>query len=441
MSEILSLSVQELLNLTNSSVFDAISPALKKQLQEKLGFLSKAQIGYLPLNRPARYLSTGELKWIKLNSILSGNLSGMCIILDEPAAGLPASAQTLLVDILRSSCKNGNTILVSTHHKELLLAADRIIELGPGPGKAGGKIIADITPNQLNNYKNLVANDVVKNVSPTHEKIFDETSKNQIQEIQTANIYENAIHIITGASGSGKTQLLNKIAAEAKKLEHHTLIMANTKLPSGNSHSTIATRTGLLNDLKTVFAGVPDAASFKAADFSFNNKTGQCATCKGTGTIKTTLDFLPDVIETCSECSGSRYNEAILSVQYNGKNIGQWLQVTIEELINEPFWTEKSNKMLRFLMDSGLSYLTLGRNISTLSFGERRRLALAEQLATLKTRKAIICIDNATLGLDPRSFTAQVALFESLAKKGHTIIITDAENRAGAFSNVVRNSL
>ncbi|MFO7864728.1 MAG: ATP-binding cassette domain-containing protein, partial [Salinivirgaceae bacterium] len=316
MGEILSLSIQELLKLTNSNVFDAISPALKKQLQEKLGFLSKAQVGYLPLNRPARYLSTGELKWIKLNSILSGNLSGMCIILDEPAAGLPPNAQTLLVDILKSSCENGNTILVSTHHKELLLAADRIIELGTGAGAAGGKIVADITPGQLSNYKNLVANDVVKDVSPTYEKVFDKTSKNQIQEIQTADIYESAIHIITGATGSGKTQLLNKIAAEAKKLEHHTLIMANTKLPSGNSQSTIATRTGLLNDLKTVFAGVPDA-DFKAADFSFNNKTGQCAHCKGVGIIKTTLDFLPDVIEICPECNGLRYNDAILSVQYN----------------------------------------------------------------------------------------------------------------------------
>jgi excinuclease ABC subunit A len=440
MGEILSLSIQELLKLTNSNVFDAISPALKKQLQEKLGFLSKAQVGYLPLNRSARYLSTGELKWIKLNSILSGNLSGMCIILDEPAAGLPSNAQTLLVDILKSSCENGNTILVSTHHKELLLAADRIIELGMGAGAAGGKIVADITPGQLSKYKNLVANDVVESILPTHEKPYEETSKNQLQGIQTADIYENAINVITGATGSGKTQMLNKIAAEAKKLEHHTLIMANTKLPSGNSQSTIATRTGLLNDLKTVFAGVPDA-DFKAADFSFNNKTGQCAHCKGAGTIKTTLDFLPDVIEICPECNGLRYNDAILSVQYNVKNIGQWLQVTIEELIAEPFWSAKSKKMLGLLMDSGLNYLTPGRNTSTLSFGERRRLVLAEQLAALKTQKAIICIDNATLGLDPKSFAAQVGLFQSLTKNGHTIIITDAENRAGKISNVVHIAL
>lgn len=422
MGEILGMKVDELFGKIKNTT-TPFSQALQKQLVSKLSFLINAGLGHLVLGKPAVWLSTGELKWIKLASLLASNLSGMCIILDEPSAGMDDMARSHLIQMLKEAQKRGNTILISDHHKTLIEAADRIIEIGPGAGKNGGQILADIKPDELtNSYAAIAKKIIAENYTEIRKKLPPAA---QSINIENYTIHLNRINLIYGKTGAGKTTLLKKIYAE--KSENLPVIFVNSKSLFGNKNSTIATRTPILNDLKKHFANLSEAGNdnLKPTDFGFNNKKFQCPACKGAGYIKTTLDFLPDVKEICPECQGTRYKDEIQHYKWQEKSISDWLNLTIDELSEYKFWSTNVRKELSTLQQVGIGYISANREIGTLSEGEQRRLALAEKLLNLKNEPALILFDNPGHGLDPINISKLYGLFERLLANGHTLIIAD----------------
>lgn len=435
MGEMLQMNVQQCLQMIESTEIN-ISTGLKQQLTNKLSFLANAGLAELPLGKPAVWLSTGELKWVKLCSILSSTLSGMCIILDEPAAGMDEKGCNHLVEALKAAKERGNTILVSDHNKELVLAADQLIELGPGAGQSGGQIVANVTPNEIEISDAEIAKLILKNSSPQIEAPRNIDA--QMVQIMGHSFLLNRINIICGAIGSGKTTLLKGLFKQMGQQLEMSVIFAQSKTLHGNKNSTVATRTHVLNDLKKQFADLVECknAGLKAADFGFNNKKSQCSVCKGSGIIVTSLDFMPDVKEVCQECNGNRYANEILQYQFKDRNIAEWLHLTIDEMVTYLFWSAVVQKELRGLQQVGLGYLSTDRDISTLSQGEQRRFSLAEQIRAMKENPTVILFDNPTHGLDPISIQKLMKMFDVLIKSGHTIIAAD-EKRVGAWADCI----
>lgn len=427
--QVLEQPIDELLKQTKQSAYGQVSQPLVMQLREKLEFLSKAGLGYLTLGRPAAWLSSGELKWIQLGGVLSSHQSGMCIILDEPTWGMDSKSREHLVHTLKQAQQRGNTILVSDHRPEIISVADRVIELGPGAGEAGGKIVADIHPREIDSYKSPVAARIVCEGDRFVREKLSLHGVEPIPQIKSATIYPQRINLITGSIGSGKTQLLGRIAMECEHQDALRLIRATNRLPQANSQSAVATRTGLMSDLKRAFAATPEAIAkgIAEADFGFNSKKSQCPRCKGLGFVTITLDFLPDVKEVCPECNGQRYKDEWLTYHVEGKTLSQWLGVSVNEAYGANFISSKSKKMLLQLQLVGLGYLTVGQEISTLSHGERRRLMLAESIAGLKREPAIILFDSPTRGLDWANTQKLFQLFDRLIREGHTIVIADSQ--------------
>jgi excinuclease ABC subunit A len=437
MGEALKMNFSEWHNLLQKSSIE-ISSSLKKQLTDKLKFLIETGLGKIPLGRPARWLSTGELKWIKLGSILASSLSGMCIILDEPSAGMDENSLTHLLQAINLAKKRGNTILVSDHHKKIIQSADLIVEIGPGAGEKGGEIILETTPDALHEAQKPVVRTIK---SQNFENIRQPKQlTTQTFEIDGYSLYENRLNLICGKTGSGKTTLLKKIYQ--KNNRNRFVIFAQSKTLAGNKNSTIATRTSILNDLKKQFARLETVQkdNLKAADFGFNNKKMQCPKCKGNGYKKVSMDFIPDIMEICDECRGTRYKPEILRYQFKGKNIAQWLNHSIEQLLKENWQAPKTLTELTTLRQMGLAYLSADREISTLSDGEQRRFALAEELWHIKEEKALILFDSPSHGLDPLSLKKLIHLFDQLIESGHTIIMADEKKFSVVADNTVNLS-
>ncbi len=438
--ETLSMTVDEFQASLSHADFSKVSIALLHQLKEKIEFLFNAGLGYLPLGRPAAWLSTGEMKWIRLGSILSSHQSGMCLILDEPSSGMDEKGRKHLVGALKKSKERGNTILFSDHQADLILAADRIVELGPAAGSAGGKIVANIPVAEIDEKKSPLTTKIINRKSAVNRQLKGVNGIFPIISIGNSKVFPQRLNLITGPIGCGKTRKLEDFVQSARDLEGYTTILANYELTQSGGQSSVATRTGLINDVKKVFSQTPEAKERKVseADFSYNSKKSQCPRCKGLGYITTSLDFLPDVKETCPDCNGKRYKEEYLLFAVNGKNISEWLGSTVDFMASQIFLSEKSRNIIHWLQKVGLSYLCLGQETSTLSSGERRRLSLAENLASLKSRKAIIFFDSPTHGLDPQNVENLLQLFDSLIKNGHTIVIAESEEFIPVADNYVR---
>lgn len=422
------LTVKGLLGLLQVSQFQKISEALLKQLSAKLIFLNDAGLSNILLNRPAQWLSTGELKWVRLSSILASDLSGLCIILDEPSAGLDSKARKHLVKILDAVKQRGNTILFSDYRPELIFSADRVIELGPKSGINGGNIICDVLPAAIKQSNAPVASEILNLKQLITADFGTPVGRNILDFIKSTQVYSSSVNRIIGSMGIGKSKLLKDIERDCIGVSDYELIVTNKKLPQGNGGSNIATRIGFILDIKKTFASTPQAIAdgLKDADFGFNSVKSQCSYCKGKGLVTTSLDFLPDVVEVCPECNGKRYKPEILNYRVEGLSIDQWLGLTVEEALKKDIWSEKSRKALNWLSKAGLDYLTIGQEIGTFSQGELRRLALAEKLILLK-KKAIILLDNPTLGLDPINQQKLFSLLNFLAEKGNTVVVAESE--------------
>ncbi|MGF2688435.1 excinuclease ABC subunit UvrA [Marinobacter sp. DUT-3] len=434
-----------------------IAEKILKEVRQRLQFLVNVGLEYLTLERSADTLSGGEAQRIRLASQIGAGLVGVMYILDEPSIGLHQRDNDRLLATLTHLRDLGNTVIVVEHDEDAIRAADHVIDIGPGAGVHGGKIIAQGTPEDIigNNdsltgqYLNgtrEIAIPATRNTGSGKQLTLTGASGNNLQKV-TLNIPLGIMTCVTGVSGSGKSTLINgtlyPVAAaklnkatslthapyeKLKGLDHLDKVIDIDQSPIGRTpRSNPATYTGLFTPIRELFAGTQEARSrgYKPGRFSFNVKGGRCEACQGDGVIKVEMHFLPDVYVPCDVCKGKRYNRETLEVRYKGKNIHEVLEMTVEEgrefFDPVPFIARK----LQTLIDVGLSYIRLGQSAVTLSGGEAQRVKLAKELSKRDTGKTLYILDEPTTGLHFYDIQQLLTVLQRLRDHGNTIIVIE----------------
>lgn len=432
-----------------------ISRDIIKEIKKRLEFLLQVGLGYLSLNRPTRTLSGGEAQRIRLATQIGSKLTGITYVLDEPSIGLHQRDNLKLIEALKSLTQIGNSVIVVEHDKEIMLASDYLVDLGPGAGKDGGLIIAQGTPEELNQMSGITA-DYLSNrkeipVPEIRRKgngkflLLSGATGNNLKDV-TLNIPLGTLCCITGVSGSGKSSLINETLypilrkhfyRSLKKplpyqtltgIEHIDKVIEIDQKPIGRTpRSNPATYTGLFTNIRNLFANIPDAKirGYKSGRFSFNVKGGRCETCQGGGERKIEMNFLPDVYVKCETCEGKRYNRETLEVLFKGKNISEVLNMTIEEGMEFFSSIPAISQKLRTLLDVGLGYITLGQQATTLSGGEAQRVKLAEELSKKDTGNTLYILDEPTTGLHFEDISHLINVLGKLVDKGNTVIVIE----------------
>lgn len=433
-----------------------IARRVLKEIIERLGFLANVGLDYLTLERPSATLSGGEGQRIKLATQIGSSLVGVLYILDEPSIGLHQRDNKRLLSALKRLRDMGNTVLVVEHDEETILSADYVIDMGPGAGEEGGKVVAIGTPIEImQNQASLTGRYLskaleipvpLKRAMPDKRFLTIKKAKaNNLKNI-TVQIPIGLMTCITGVSGSGKSTLVidTLYKALAQRMYHskeragevdaiHGLefldkVIDIDQSPIGRTpRSNPATYTGLFTPIRDLFAQLPDAKmrGYKAGRFSFNVKGGRCEACEGDGVIKVEMHFLPAVYVTCEVCNGKRYNRETLDIRYKGRNISEVLALTVTEALrffeNIPPVREK----LQTLFDVGLGYIKLGQSATTLSGGEAQRIKLAKELSKRATGRTIYILDEPTTGLHFADIQKLLDVLQSLKENGNTIVIIE----------------
>jgi len=422
---------------------------LVKHIIQKLRYLKSIGLGYLNMTRSTMSLSGGEARRLRLVSQLGGTLTGITYVLDEPTIGLHSSDTKKLIELLKKLVAEGNTVVVVEHDKELIQAAGHILEIGPGAGTEGGKLVASGSPEQIRNNKQSVSAAYLsdKVLSIPEKPPIDLQFGLQISEARANNLKNldlnlplNGITVFQGVSGSGKSSLVFDVierSAEAKcavncdaieGLERFSGIISMDQSPVGNSPvSTPLTFLGVFDDIKKLFGKTATAkeSGFKAGHFSYHSALGACPECKGSGRIKTAMDFMADVWTLCERCAGRRYKPEILKVTYRGMNIFEVLSLTM----NEAFVFFKEDKHLKFVFglldDLGLGHLQLGQAANTFSGGESQRLKLARELIKESKGKYLYLLDEPTTGLHFKDVEKLMAVLFKIREKGHAVYLVE----------------
>ena len=434
-----------------------IAEKIVKEIAARLKFLADVGLGYLSLDRSADTLSGGEAQRIRLASQIGSGLVGVMYILDEPSIGLHQRDNQRLLETLMNLRNLGNTVLVVEHDQEAIMAADYVVDLGPGAGVHGGQVVAQGTPKEiLANSASLTGQYLSGKREiplPSTRREFDPQLVLSIKGARGNNLKGVDVEIpvglmtcVTGVSGSGKSTLVNdtiyRLAAQkingsseepapfasAKGIEHFDYVIDISQDPIGRTpRSNPATYSGVLTPIRELFAQVPEARSrgYEPGRFSFNVKGGRCETCQGDGVIKVEMHFLPDVYVPCDTCAGKRYNRETLDIRYKGKNISEVLKLTVEDALalfrNVPIVAHK----LETLMAVGLGYIELGQNATTLSGGEAQRVKLAKELSKRATGKTLYVLDEPTTGLHFHDIAQLLEVLYKLRDPGHTIVIIE----------------
>ncbi len=434
-----------------------IADKIVKEIIDRLGFLSDVGLDYLSLNRSADTLSGGEAQRIRLASQIGSGLVGVMYILDEPSIGLHQRDNQRLLSTLIHLRDIGNTVIIVEHDEEAIMAADHVIDLGPGAGVHGGCIVAEGTPEEIKrNHQSLTGQylsgrrsiAIPEKRTPIDEgkviAIFGATGNN-LKSIDVA-IPIGLMTCITGVSGSGKSTLINDTLYKAvadllnrsnrnpaahdriEGLEAIDRIIDISQSPIGRTpRSNPATYSGLFTPIRELFAGTQEARSrgYMPGRFSFNVKGGRCEACQGDGVIKVEMHFLPDVYVPCDVCKGKRYNRETLETRYKGKNISEVLEMTIEDASeffrNVPVVARK----LTTLIDVGLSYVRLGQNATTLSGGEAQRIKLARELSKRDTGSTLYILDEPTTGLHFHDIEQLLTVLHRLRDRGNTVVVIE----------------
>lgn len=410
-------------------------------------------LDYLTMSRAGDTLSTGELQRIQLGRTLRTETTGVLYVLDEPSVGLHPDNVKGLIKILHDLVDQGNSLVVVDHETSLIGAADWIIEIGPGSGEKGGQVLDQGTPEEImKNPKSLIGpflNGTADLLTRTPAKPADVFEKGTISiEVGqrfnlndvSAKIPVNRLTSITGFSGAGKTtlildSLIPALNAAIKKTvgpeyvtdidaaDIHSVISVDATPVGKNARSTVATYTGIMDQLRKLFASMPEAKKRKytASHFSYNNKEGACPTCGGTGQISLDIQYLPDMVEVCPTCHGTRFNPETLEIKWNGRSIADVLDLEIDEAI--PVFKAESSieQTLETLMEMGLSYLKLGEATPSLSGGEAQRLKLTTHLKRQELHGLFI-FDEPTVGLHPLDVRTLLGVFDSLLERGATVV-------------------
>ncbi|MCD8200017.1 MAG: excinuclease ABC subunit UvrA [Coriobacteriaceae bacterium] len=433
-----------------------IAQPIVKEICERLRFMVNVGLDYLTLDRPTATLSGGEAQRIRLATQIGAGLMGVLYILDEPSIGLHQRDNQRLIDTLRSLRDLGNTVIVVEHDEETIRSADYVVDIGPGAGVQGGKIVATGTPDDIAACKESITGQYLAGVreipvpqerrNPRRGKIrIVGASENNLQNI-TAEIEIGTLTLVTGVSGSGKSSLITDTLAPAmanavmharhrcgkyRKIEGLDLIdkvIDIDQSPIGRTpRSNPATYTGVWDDVRNLFASVPEsrAKGFGPGRFSFNVSGGRCEACKGDGTLKIEMHFLPDIYVPCEVCGGTRYNRETLQITYRGKNIAEVLDMTIAEALDFFENHPSINRKLKTLFDVGLGYIKLGQPATTLSGGEAQRMKLASELQKRQTGKTFYLLDEPTTGLHFEDVKQLLNVLQRLVDAGNTVLVIE----------------
>ena len=434
-----------------------IAVPILKEIKSRLEFLINVGLDYLSLDRSAETLSVGEAQRIRLASQIGAGLVGVMYVLDEPSIGLHQRDNQRLLKTLFHLRDLGNTVIVVEHDEEAIRSADYAVDMGPGAGVKGGRIVAHGTPQQvIDDPQSLTGRylsgrlgiEVPKQLhqpDPKRQLCIHKAHGNNLKHV-TVTLPLGLFICITGVSGSGKSTLINDtlyryVARELNRaslkpsacdsisgLEHLDKVIDINQSPIGRTpRSNPATYTGLFTPIRELFSATPEARSrgYLPGRFSFNVKGGRCSACKGDGVIKVEMHFLPDIYVPCDICNGQRYNRETLEIRYKGKTIYEVLEMTVEEA--SVFFEAIpviANK-LKTLMDVGLSYLTLGQNAVTLSGGEAQRVKLAKELSRRDTGNTLYILDEPTTGLHFHDIELLLSVLHRLRNHGNTVVVIE----------------
>ncbi len=432
-----------------------IAYEIVREIRNRIQFLLDVGIGYLTLNRTARSLSGGESQRIRLATQIGSQLVGVLYILDEPSIGLHQHDNMRLIKALKSLRDSGNSVIVVEHDQETIMAADYVIDIGPGAGVHGGRIVAQGTPQEImqnDHLTGLYLSGKKKIRIPGERRkgngkklILEGASGNNLKCV-TLELPLGKLICITGLSGSGKSSLINETLypilsqhfykSDQKPLPYSRIegiknidkVIEIDQSPIGRTpRSNPATYTKVFDEIRKLFAGLPEAKirGYLPGRFSFNVKGGRCETCKGAGLRVIEMNFLPDVYVPCEKCYGQRYNRETLEVRYKGKSINDVLNMTIEQAVeffeSIPFIVHKINT----LNEVGMGYITLGQQSTTLSGGEAQRVKLATELSKIDTGNTLYILDEPTTGLHFEDVKVLLCVLNKLVGKGNTVLVIE----------------
>jgi excinuclease ABC subunit A len=435
----------------------AIAEKIVKEIRERLDFLVNVGLNYLSLERSADTLSGGEAQRIRLASQIGAGLVGVMYILDEPSIGLHQRDNQRLLNTLTYLRDLGNTVIVVEHDEEAIRRADHVVDMGPGAGSHGGKVVSQGTPQDIINDPASVTGQYLSGTrtiaappgrTPNNRERqlrIKGASGNNLKSVDV-DIPVGLLTCITGVSGSGKSTLINDTlyliaAAELngaatepapcqsiEGLQHFDKVVDIDQSPIGRTpRSNPATYTGLFTPIRELFAGTQESRSrgYKPGRFSFNVKGGRCESCQGDGVIKVEMHFLPDIYVPCDICKGKRYNRETLDIRYKGKNIHEVLELTIEEAAEFFSAVPVISRKLHTLLDVGLSYIHLGQNATTLSGGEAQRVKLARELSKRDTGNTLYILDEPTTGLHFHDIEQLLRVLHRLRDHGNTVVVIE----------------
>ncbi|MBR6521699.1 MAG: excinuclease ABC subunit UvrA, partial [Oscillospiraceae bacterium] len=433
-----------------------IAESIIKEIKARLGFLQSVGLEYLTLSRQAGTLSGGEAQRIRLATQIGSSLMGVLYILDEPSIGLHQRDNGRLLETLKHLRDIGNTLIVVEHDEETMLSADYLVDIGPGAGVHGGKVIAAGTPEEvmanpdsitgqyLSGKLSIPVPAVRREGSGEYLEILG-ASENNLKDVDV-KIPLGVFNCVTGVSGSGKSSLVNMILFRALASELNRMKIKPGKFremrgtdkldkvinidqsPIGRTpRSNPATYTGVFNDIRELFSETQDARArgYTPGRFSFNVRGGRCEACSGDGLLKIEMHFLPDIYVPCEVCKGRRYNRETLEVRYKGKNIYEVLEMTVEEALSFFDNLPKIRNKIQALYDVGLEYIKLGQPSTTLSGGEAQRVKLATELARPATGRTVYVLDEPTTGLHTADVHKLLTVLQRFVEAGNTVVVIE----------------